>query len=135
MRLIICSCDLQKPSLPVLLSLLPSVILKSPKSIRLFFQVIFLCNNFSDKHFSAMRRFLRMKQKQQPSDRVYIEKPKKRATRQFYSSELNGRLRQSSISNIKRQLQKSAKKLPKESLKPKKQGNTQKTSALEHSTL
>ena len=46
MRLISSYCDTQKPLLPVLLFLLPNVILKSPKSIRLFLWVIFLYNNF-----------------------------------------------------------------------------------------
>ena len=46
MRFISSACDSQKSLLPVLLSLLPSVILKSPKSIRLFFRLIFLSNNF-----------------------------------------------------------------------------------------
>ena len=46
MRLISSYCDTQKPLLPVLLSLLPNVILKSPKSIRLFLWVIFLHNDF-----------------------------------------------------------------------------------------
>ena len=46
MSLISSSCDSQKSLLPVLLSLLPRVILKSPKSITLFFWLIFLYNNF-----------------------------------------------------------------------------------------
>ena len=45
MRLINSSCD-SRPLLPILLYLLPSIILKSPKSIRLFFRVIFLWNYF-----------------------------------------------------------------------------------------
>ena len=46
MRLISSSRNSQKSFLPVLLSLLPCVMLKPLKSIRLFFQVIFLYNNF-----------------------------------------------------------------------------------------
>ena len=46
MGLISFFCDSQKPLLSVFLSLLPSVILKSPKKIRLFFRVIFLYNIF-----------------------------------------------------------------------------------------
>ena len=46
----------------------------------------------------------RMKQKQKPSERVYIRKLKERATRQLYASKLNGKIRQNSISNIRRKL-------------------------------
>ena len=42
MRFISSPCDLRKSLLPALLSLLPSFTLKSPKKIKLYFQVIFL---------------------------------------------------------------------------------------------
>ena len=59
-RLISVSCDSQNLLLAVLVSLLPSVILKASNSIRLFFRVILLYSNFLIfliNNFLSMRRF------------------------------------------------------------------------------